>query len=183
MLALWALLAFSSCHGDPGETRDRTSANANGDRSAPRAAVETLGLEAIQQRIAARKGKVTVVNLWATWCQPCVAELPALARAAADFEDRGVLAYAVSLDLVNPMTEVDRNTLPGTLEQFASERTLALPVWLYDGDDDALAEWLGYGHVVPFTVVFDQDGRIVDRHEGESTYEQFASMIKAALES
>ena len=50
------------------------------------------------KRIADFKGKVTVVNLWATWCGPCVIEMPTLAKLAADYQGQPVEVVAVSVD-------------------------------------------------------------------------------------
>jgi peroxiredoxin len=44
------------------------------------------------------RGKVVLVNLWATWCPPCVAELPVLDRIAADYADRGLVVLGVAGD-------------------------------------------------------------------------------------
>ena len=49
-------------------------------------------------RIADFKGQVTVVNLWATWCAPCVLEMPTLAKLAASYEGKPVQVVAVSID-------------------------------------------------------------------------------------
>jgi thiol-disulfide isomerase/thioredoxin len=49
-------------------------------------------------RIADFKGKVTVVNLWATWCAPCVLEMPTLAKLAASYEGKPVAVVAISID-------------------------------------------------------------------------------------
>lgn len=49
-------------------------------------------------RIADFKGKVTVVNLWATWCAPCVLEMPTLAKLAASYEGKPVEVVAISID-------------------------------------------------------------------------------------
>jgi thiol-disulfide isomerase/thioredoxin len=51
-----------------------------------------------QTRIADFKGKVTVVNLWATWCGPCVIEMPTLAKLAADYQGKPVQVVAISVD-------------------------------------------------------------------------------------
>lgn len=49
-------------------------------------------------RIADFKGKVTVVNLWATWCAPCVVEMPTLAKLAKEYEGKPVNVVAISID-------------------------------------------------------------------------------------
>ena len=50
------------------------------------------------KRIADFRGKVTVVNLWATWCPPCVIEMPTLAKLAASYEGKPVQVVAISID-------------------------------------------------------------------------------------
>jgi thiol-disulfide isomerase/thioredoxin len=50
------------------------------------------------KRIADFKGKVTVVNLWATWCAPCIIEMPTLAKLAAEYEGKPVQVVAISID-------------------------------------------------------------------------------------
>ena len=50
------------------------------------------------KRIADFKGKVTVVNLWATWCGPCVIEMPTLAKLAAEYQGQPVEVLAISVD-------------------------------------------------------------------------------------
>ena len=49
-------------------------------------------------KIADLKGKVVVMNLWATWCAPCVAEMPTLAKLAAEYADKPVVVIPVSVD-------------------------------------------------------------------------------------
>ena len=52
-------------------------------------------------KIADFKGKVVVVNIWATWCAPCVAEMPTLAKLQAAYAGKGVEVVAVSIDFRN----------------------------------------------------------------------------------
>lgn len=51
-----------------------------------------------QKRIADFRGKVTVVNLWATWCGPCVIEMPTLAKLASEYKGKPVEVLAISVD-------------------------------------------------------------------------------------
>ena len=56
------------------------------------------GPEGEPLRLADFKGEVVVLNLWATWCPPCVAEMPTLAKLAADYQGKPVRVVAVSID-------------------------------------------------------------------------------------
>ncbi|HZV57557.1 MAG TPA: TlpA disulfide reductase family protein [Sphingobium sp.] len=95
-------------------------------------------------------GKPLIVNLWATWCAPCVAELPALDRFAGTAAGRGVTVIAVSQDSV-PAAQVDA---------FLAERGLANLKRYLDGET-ALA--FAYGTSLPTTVLYDKAGKEVAR--------------------
>jgi thiol-disulfide isomerase/thioredoxin len=62
------------------------------------AAVPTVDAKGLKQQVAARKGKVVVVNMWATWCGPCVKEYPALIKFGKTNAGRGVDLMTVSFD-------------------------------------------------------------------------------------
>lgn len=66
--------------------------------AAPAPATSFLDAEGGTKRIADFKGQVTVVNLWATWCGPCVIEMPTLAKLAASYEGKPVQVVTISVD-------------------------------------------------------------------------------------
>ena len=102
--------------------------------------------------LAAFKGKPVLMNLWATWCGPCVAELPTL-DAAAQKLDGKVAVIAVSQD--TQRTE----TVPAFLTAHGAS---ALKPYL----DDKMALSLGYGANLPTTILFDSTGKEVWRWNG-----------------
>ena len=107
-------------------------------------------------RLRDYRGKAGVLNFWATWCGPCKAELPMLVEAAKDYESRGVVFVAVSLD-----DEKTKKLVPA----FVNSHQISFPVWLGATGDD-LAK-LGLGEAVPATAFLDQDGHISSRILGQ----------------
>lgn len=104
--------------------------------------------------LASLRGEPVLVNLWATWCVPCIAEMPLLDDLAADFEGR-VRVITVSEDM----------TGAEAVEPFFAERSFAnLPQWLDPKNDLALA--YGGGAALPLTVLYDAEGREVWRVMG-----------------
>ena len=95
------------------------------------------------------KGKYTLIDFWATWCVPCVAELPNVEAAYAKYHDRGFEVLAVSLD-----------DAPKAVAEFASARKLPWPQVHNATSGGDLVEVFGVG-TIPSTYLIDPDGKIV----------------------
>ena len=120
-----------------------------------------LDAAAVGRVVAAHRGRPVVLTLWATWCEPCVKEFPALAALARERKD--VAFLSVSIDEPG-----DRKAV----EAFVADRRPPFPVYtrapgpdqtFIDGVD---REWSG---VVPATLVYDREGRRVALLQGEHT--------------
>ena len=120
-----------------------------------------LDAPGVGRAVAAHRGRPVVLTLWATWCEPCVKEFPALAAMARERKD--VAFLSVSID-----EPEDRKTL----EAFVAERRPPFPVYVRTpGPDQPFVdgvdrEWSG---VVPATLVYDREGRRVALLQGEHT--------------
>jgi thiol-disulfide isomerase/thioredoxin len=102
---------------------------------------------------------VRVLNVWATWCVPCVAEMPVLREIDATFGKELALA-GVSLDDMIPGAK------PATVAAFLDKQKIAFPNVYYTGNVDALADTLVFSGEIPVTIVYDGKGRELWRHEG-----------------
>jgi peroxiredoxin len=100
--------------------------------------------------LASQRGKVVVLNFWATWCPPCVAEMPSLERLHRTLSPDGLSVIAVS-------TDEDQ----ADVREFVSRHGLTLPVLMDPGGRVAGGEYHTTGY--PETFLLDRQGRIV-RH-------------------
>ncbi len=112
-------------------------------------------LTGTEQSLAAYRGRFVVLNFWATWCEPCRAEMPDLAAIQNDYAALGVQVIGASAD-----TMVDA---PKVL-QFIREYKVNFPVWL--GAATADMQRFGLGEVLPATSIIDREGKIVWREIG-----------------
>ena len=107
--------------------------------------------------------RVTLINFWATWCEPCQDEMPALERLHAEHGEDGLEVLGVLLDDVGP----------AELESFLAQLGVTYPIVLPDRWVNAA--WGGIG-VMPTTFLVDNDGRIVRRYVG-ATREQIDGLV------
>lgn len=106
----------------------------------------------------ALRGRPLVLNFWATWCPPCVKEMPDLDRFQRQFAARGWQVVGLAIDAPTPVRE------------FLARRPVSYPIGLAGLDGTSLSRRLGNeGGALPFTAVFDTAGRVVQRKLGETS--------------
>ena len=103
--------------------------------------------------------KLRVVNIWATWCVPCVAEMPELRAVAAAFGPE-VALVGVSADDVIP--EASR----AKVEAFLDKQKISYVNLYYRGNVDNLMNFYRFEGEIPITLAFDRKGKEVWRHQG-----------------
>ncbi len=124
-------------------------------KKAPDPAFKTMSGAA--KKLSALRGRIVVVNFWATWCGPCQEELPRLQQIAASYADKPVSFVLISIDAPK-----DRAKIPARLEQLH----VSLESWV--GGDTDMLDSFGLGDIVPGTVVLDEKGDEVARVMGEA---------------
>jgi thiol-disulfide isomerase/thioredoxin len=116
------------------------------------------------------RGKMAVLNFWATWCGPCKAEMPMIADLEKQYAPKGVAFIGASMDDAKT-----RDRVPN----FLREHHVEFPIW-YGATADDLDE-LRLGNVVPATAFVDKDGRIVARILGQAREEEIRERLEWML--
>jgi thiol-disulfide isomerase/thioredoxin len=129
--------------------------------------------EALLERVREGGAAVTMVNVWSTWCDPCIEELPDLVRLRSDYRERGFELYLVSADFTERGQEV-REFLAGEGIRFRTYHK-------QQGDGAFIEamhpEWSG---TLPATFVYDSSGKLRTFWEGAASYEELARAVEAA---
>jgi thiol-disulfide isomerase/thioredoxin len=107
-------------------------------------------LSGIEQRLSAYRGRIVVLNFWATYCVPCRKEMPDLAAIQNQYAALGVQVIGAAADDANALAKV---------KQFIKDTKLNFPVWIGASAGDMVR--LGLGSALPGTVVIGRDGKIV----------------------
>lgn len=158
--------------GTPSRGTSRTQANPaqEGDSILN---LEFVSLDGDKASLASLRGRAVLLNLWATWCLPCIKEIPELALLHKFYETAGLVVVGVSIDDADAIDKVRR---------FVSERKIPFPVWL-DPEMQISRSLRVQG--VPATFVIDRAGRIVLRRVGAITADDPAigKALRRALEN
>lgn len=117
------------------------------------------------------KAKVRVLNVWATWCVPCVAEMPDL-RAIDETFGPEVAIVGVSMDDMIPDAE------PAKVGAFLDRHRITFPNVYYTGNLDDLGEHLDFNGELPLTVVYDAKGKELWRHQGRLNREETIARVR-----
>lgn len=117
-------------------------------------------------------GKVLIVNYWATWCPPCLEEMPTLIEIQSKYAPQGVQVVGIAVDKLEQVKE------------FMELYGVNFPVVV--GGDDAiqLGQKMG-NHIsaLPYTAIFDQDGKTLYAQPGKISFQSLEETIKLALQA
>ncbi|MDP1650813.1 MAG: TlpA disulfide reductase family protein [Rubrivivax sp.] len=118
--------------------------------------------------MASLRGQPLVLNFWATWCPPCIREMPELDRFQRAFAARGWQVLGLAIDRPQPVREFLARTPVGYTIAMAG----------FDGTE--LTRRLGNASGgLPFTVVFDREGLVAHRKLGETSFDELARWAAA----
>ncbi|KDR44890.1 peroxiredoxin family protein [Caballeronia glathei] len=114
------------------------------------------------------KGKVYLVNFWATNCETCMKEMPEMINTYNRFKGRGLEFVAVAMSYDAPMY----------VTNYAQTRNLPFKVAM---DDGSAAKQFGNVQLTPTTFVIDRNGKILKRYVGEPSFSELDALLEKAL--
>jgi thiol-disulfide isomerase/thioredoxin len=132
-----------------------------------------FGIESLDSILASASGKPVLINFWATWCSPCVRELPLIDELAGIMGDSAVF---IAVDIGDP----ELSTLMHFRENYSTEITV---VWLTSEEVRVITDRYELADVLPLTVILNGEGDETARAAGARSTEWFASALDGAAES
>jgi len=133
-------------------------------------AIDFASVNNQQQKLAAFKGKVLVLNFWATWCPPCRQEMPAFSKVQESLGNRGVQIIGIGIDS------------PSAIKEFALQYPVSYPLLMGGSTGMDLMRQLGNPNAaLPYTFVIGRNGQAAFSHLGMLTEETLAERLKPLL--
>ena len=120
----------------------------------------------VKQALSQYKGKIIVLNFWATWCPPCREEMPVLSQLYKDYKNKNVVVLGIAIDEQKLVKEFMQST-PVSYPLIASE-------------DEGMTLGIGLGNnkgVLPYTIIIDPKGNVVKTYFGRINQ----SLLETAL--
>ena len=171
MVLLFALLTVTACRGtnDRGEPAEKILV-----QSVTKAvlSVEPIDEAGLKKLIRERNGRTLLLNIWATWCAPCVAEFPDLVKLSQTYDTTAVEVVAISADYPD---EVDTKIIP-----FLKKMNVPFRVYVaqFEHQEDFInavnRSWSG---ALPASLIYDSHGKERFFHVGQQSYDDFKNEV------
>jgi thiol-disulfide isomerase/thioredoxin len=130
----------------------------------------------LTQVLAAERGKLVLLNLWATWCVPCLKEIPDLVSLERELGPRGLVVIGVAMD---EPSELEATVRPFHAKHFPGFRSYLRG----EPDMDSLASAVdpAWNELLPTTYLIGRDGTVLGRIQGKRTLAQFRQLVTESL--
>ena len=148
--------------------QDRTAAADSPGAGLPAPAWKLKDLDGREVSSDQFKGKVVVVDFWATWCGPCIEEIPGYIALQKKYGPEGLVIVGVSMDRRGP----------AHVKQFAQARGMNYTLVM---GDEAVVEAFGNFQAIPTTFLISREGRILHQKTGAAPVEEYEKRVQAAL--
>jgi len=168
----FAYLAYSPNESEAEEAAAESAAGLSFLGTAPEWSL--VDMEGAPISAASLKGKVVVVDFWATWCPPCVKEIPGYVALQKQYGSDGLVIVGVSLDRGKDAEKKVRD--------FAAKYQINYPLALGDGDIvEVFGSVAGPIQAIPTTFLIDRSGNVVHHKVGSMETADYEQVIRAAL--
>lgn len=140
------------------------------------ASIESINAAQFRSILNANRGKVVLVNLWATWCVPCLKELPDLAKLNEKYKEQGVKLITVSMD-----DEADL----ARAKKLLAERGPGLEGYLQaEGDQEKFVGVIDptWSDIMPTTFLLDREGKMTTKLLGGKSGAEFEAALAPLLQ-
>jgi thiol-disulfide isomerase/thioredoxin len=159
-------LALAGCYSSAGESKAPV---------APKPVGTPAAIESVPASLEQFKGKVILLDLWATWCGPCRMEIPGFIKLQEKYRDKGLEIVGVSLDPVDSRGQGGAAAVGPFMQKMGINYT----IWMVNRFE-ALGNYpLGQGY--PTTYIIGRDGRTIKQYVGAQPESVFENDIKGLL--
>lgn len=136
--------------------------------------LKTLTPDGIKDLVAQNKGKVVLLNFFATWCVPCHKEFPDIVKLQGKYKAQGLQVIEVSM---NDVSEKDE------MQKFLNEQKPPFPVYLASSTEDDFYKAVDsrWDTALPMTMIYDRDGKVRYYYGEARNLEQFEKDITPLL--
>ena len=126
----------------------------------------------ISQDLGQYKGKIIVLNFWATWCPPCREEMPELSDLYTEYKSKNVVVLGVAIDEL------------ALVKEFSEATPVSYPLFGAENEGMELAQNLGNDKgVLPYTVIINQQGKVIETYFGRINKSLLESTLRPLLSS
>jgi thiol-disulfide isomerase/thioredoxin len=138
--------------------------------------VKPIDVKGVKSLVDKNKGKVLLLNFWATWCPPCLEEFPALVKIHSNYKAKGVEMIGISM---NDQEEMD------DLQAFLRKQKVPFPIYIAGTVEDEFYTAIDkrWTSEIPLTMIYDKTGKLRYFHNDARTYEQFEKDLQSLLGS
>jgi len=128
-------------------------------------------LSGTQRSSSEWRGKILIINFWATWCPPCRKEIPEFMALQEQYADKGLQFVGIAIEEREPVSE------------YLQTIKINYPILIGEDEGLALSQQLGnIINAVPFTLVVDRQGRVIHRQPGEFSREKILEIITPLMQ-
>jgi thiol-disulfide isomerase/thioredoxin len=159
-IGLLALVSVVGCNQPPAASTTTGSRRASAE---PEVTLKAVPFADVEAAVNALKGKVVVIDFWATWCLPCKKEFPGLVELHRKHAENGVACVSVSID------EVEEKD---SALKFLKDKNATFANFLVVEDDSKWKKKWAIGGI-PVVLVYGQDGKLAKRFDNSNPDSQF----------